>query len=437
MRRCGLLLVLAIAFCLPARAVIIDSGDGTGNTSAPTPDPGWMQVGFRGGLNAVYLGYGWVITAAHVGAGPIAINGTTYPDVPGSTVGMLHSGSTYSDLIAYRIHPYPRGLAALEIPTATPAVGANVVMIGWGLSRGAATQWNSGPTTYGGWNWGGLDEKRWGTNRVGAVLGFFEPETNVTDVSIGSFTTRSLVADFTESAPNHEGVVAVGDSGGAFFVKVGTVWKLGGISYALGPHVGQPASTSLYGNVTYASDLAYYRAQILAAARPCADGVDNDSDGPRDYPADPGCTWVGDLSELPDCGDGIDNDGDGAIDLADGFCGSPSDLREAPDADSDGVVDDEDDCASAPDFSQLDSDQDGYGNTCDADFDDNGVVGLSDYLTLGQAFGKTSASSGWNPEIDSNGDGVIGLADFLGFGGSFGRAPGPSGLACAGSVPCP
>jgi hypothetical protein len=433
MRRRALLLVLALALCLPARAVILDSGDGTGNTSAPTPDPGWKQVGLRGGLNGVYLGYGWVVTAAHVGAGPIAIAGTTYPDVPGSTVSIRHSGSTYADLIAYRIHPYPRGLAALEIPTTTPPVGANVVMIGWGMSRGAATSWQG----IGGWLWGAAGTKRWGTNRVGAVLGSLESETNVTDLSIGLTTTHSLVADFTESAPNHEAIVAVGDSGGGFFVKDGTVWKLGGISYALGTYIDQPPGTSLYDNVTYASDLSYYRAQILAAARPCADGVDNDLDGASDYPADPECTWVGDLSERADCDDGIDNDGDGAIDLADAYCGSAADLREAPDADSDGVVDEEDDCVSSPDFSQLDSDQDGYGNACDGDYDNNGMVGGSDFLVLARAFGQTPASPGWNPELDANGDGLIGAAEFLMLGGAFGKAPGPSGLACAGSVPCP
>ena len=256
MRRCALALLIAMALSLPAAAVLIDSGDGTGNTSAPAPDPGWTQVGYRAGLNGVYLGYGWVVTAAHVGTGPITIGGTTYPDLSGSTVSILHSGSTYADLIAFRIHPYPRGLAALEIPTTTPAVGVNAIMIGWGLNRGAATLWQATPSQqYGGWLWGSGTQKRWGTNQVGAILG--GPfATNVTNLSLGGFTTHSLVADFSEGAPNQEGIVAVGDSGGGFFVKVGSVWKRGGISYALGTWGDQPPSTSLYGNVTYASDLS-------------------------------------------------------------------------------------------------------------------------------------------------------------------------------------
>ena len=57
-----------------ASAVIIDSSDGTGNTAAPSPDPGWSYVGTRGGLTAVYLGDGWVLTANHVGAGDVTLS---------------------------------------------------------------------------------------------------------------------------------------------------------------------------------------------------------------------------------------------------------------------------------------------------------------------------------------------------------------------------
>ena len=51
--------------------MIIASGDGTGNTTAPADDPGFANVGNRGGLTGVYLGRRWVLTANHVGEGDI------------------------------------------------------------------------------------------------------------------------------------------------------------------------------------------------------------------------------------------------------------------------------------------------------------------------------------------------------------------------------
>ncbi len=432
MRLAAAALALAACAALPARAILIDSGNGTGNTSAPADDPGWSHVGLRGGLNAVYLGYGWVVTAAHVAPGPVAFGNTSYPHVPASYAVMNHSGTIQADLAVYRLDPYPYGLPALQIPTSPAPVGTDVVMIGIGRPRGPATQWMGS----GGWQWLVGVAKRWGTNEIGAVIDT-GPPVNTTDLVIGSLTTRSLVADFTQNAPGDEGIVTIGDSGGGFFVRDGSVWKLGGVSFALGTYAGQPADTSLYGNITYGADLSYYRAQVLAIARTCADGADNDSDAATDHPADPGCTWIGDLSERPDCDDGIDNDNDGLVDLADSYCASSSAPREEPDADSDGVTDAEDNCVVAANSSQLDTNQDGYGNACDGDFNDDGIVGGPDWLRLGPAFGAIVGSPAYDPELDTNGDGAIGGPEFLLLGASFALPPGPSGLACAGSPPCP
>ena len=55
--------------------MIIASGDGTGNTTAPADDPGFAHVGNRGGLTGVYLGRRWVLTANHVGEGDIELLG--------------------------------------------------------------------------------------------------------------------------------------------------------------------------------------------------------------------------------------------------------------------------------------------------------------------------------------------------------------------------
>ena len=38
-------LALALTLALAAQGVLIDSGDGTGNTGTPPDDPGWAHVG--------------------------------------------------------------------------------------------------------------------------------------------------------------------------------------------------------------------------------------------------------------------------------------------------------------------------------------------------------------------------------------------------------
>jgi len=68
----------------------------------------------------------------------------------------------------------------------------------------------------------------------------------------------------------------------------------------------------------------------------CNDGIDNNSNGKIDYPADPGCGSLWDTREdtlaivpLNQCNDGRDNDGDGKIDYpADPDCRSPHDADE-------------------------------------------------------------------------------------------------------------
>jgi hypothetical protein len=112
----------------------------------------------------------------------------------------------------------------------------------------------------------------------------------------------------------------------------------------------------------------------------------------------------------------------------------------AGDTDEDGLFDDEDNCitaANGPDAldrggnAQLDTDADGFGNLCDGDLNNSGQV---DFLDLGRL---KSQFFSVDPDSDLNGDGVV---DFLDLGlmkTLFFRPPGPSGLACAGTVPCP
>lgn len=105
------------------------------------------------------------------------------------------------------------------------------------------------------------------------------------------------------------------------------------------------------------------------------------------------------------------------------------------DSDTDGVVDPLDNCMYAPNGTQGDSDLDGYGNPCDSDFNNSGLVAGDDFLTFQTDF-NTSAPT-YNEQVDQNCSGLVAGDDFLTFQNNFNLPPGPSGLACAGTAPCP
>jgi hypothetical protein len=109
----------------------------------------------------------------------------------------------------------------------------------------------------------------------------------------------------------------------------------------------------------------------------------------------------------------------------------------APDQDQDGVEDPADNCLVVPNADQIDTNGDGFGNMCDADYDDNGIVSGGDIAVIASRFGYTNATPGFDPDHDRNSDGMITGGDIAYAGSQLGLAPGPSGLACAGTPPCP
>lgn len=94
----------------------------------------------------------------------------------------------------------------------------------------------------------------------------------------------------------------------------------------------------------------------------------------------------------------------------------------APDADGDGIADSMDNCTLSANPDQRDSNGDGFGNVCDADLDNNGVINVIDLGLLKLSFFSADA------DPDFNGDGAVNAIDLGIMKAAFFGAPGPSGL---------
>ena len=97
-------------------------------------------------------------------------------------------------------------------------------------------------------------------------------------------------------------------------------------------------------------------------------------------------------------------------------------FKSIPDSDADGILDSMDNCTQVPNPSQCDGDNDGYGNNCDADFNNDLIVNNLDIGPFRAGFGTT------NPLTDLNCDGITNNLDVGPLRAMFGKPPGPSGL---------
>jgi hypothetical protein len=75
-------------------------------------------------------------------------------------------------------------------------------------------------------------------------------------------------------------------------------------------------------------------------------------------------------------------------------------IAVAADNDSDGVPDSLDNAPEKTNPGQEDTDGDGYGNICDADFDNNDQVDMQDYNAFRNAWGNSG--SGLNEDLNSD-----------------------------------
>lgn len=282
--RFGLGLVLA-AGAGEMRAVILADLDGTQNTTAPTDDPGWANVGSTGVYLGAFGGGYWVLTAAHVGPTTITLSTGTFTPVANSGVNVRNPDNSTSDLLLYRLSADP-GLPSLTLASSAPANGSAVTTIGAGRNRdaglsywsvdtngnpsgnqsGNAWIWTSLPNATGatasGYAWAAGSTLRHGTNQIDGS----------TVYNIGTGDTTAFTATFDAVSGDSQG--ATGDSGGAVFYKNGSTWELVGIMGAIGTYNNQPSGTAVFGNTTlYASVPAYYSTIVSAIPEPAEAGL--------------------------------------------------------------------------------------------------------------------------------------------------------------------
>ena len=92
------------------------------------------------------------------------------------------------------------------------------------------------------------------------------------------------------------------------------------------------------------------------------------------------------------------------------------------DTDGDGIPDVRDNCLLVKNPLQTDTDGDGFGNACDADLNNDGIVNFADLALMKRVFFTS------DPDADLNGDGVVNFSDLAILKAAFFKPPGPGAI---------
>jgi hypothetical protein len=114
-------------------------------------------------------------------------------------------------------------------------------------------------------------------------------------------------------------------------------------------------------------------------------------------------------------------DGRVLVRLSDSDGGITQAATDEIDTDGDGVPDSRDNCINVANPNQKDSDSDGYGDACDADANNDGIVNSLDLAAVRNSFGTRGVT-----RADLNGDGVVNALDLATVRRLFATRPGPS-----------
>ncbi len=91
------------------------------------------------------------------------------------------------------------------------------------------------------------------------------------------------------------------------------------------------------------------------------------------------------------------------------------------DMDQDLIPDALDNCKATANVLQTDSDNDGYGNQCDCDLDNNGIVDAADYWRWRMLVTIDPATELWNAAVDFNENGIADADDYTIFNSRYGQ----------------
>jgi hypothetical protein len=276
-------------------------------------DPGWANaVPTINFFNGIYIGDGWVLSAAHTAPYPynpqndgikFEVGGTQYLAIPNQNklisnpTGVAGLTNPTADLRLVRVET-DVNLPSLSIASQPLGVNDEVVFIGSGVVRSGVEShysvntstvpdtWTEVPSggTYHGYVSNGAG-KRWGTNRVEndqTVFGSSENDANIT-VNVSSRTIANVVRYDQGSGNDFELQAVGGDSGTGVFHKRNGQWELAGVVIAnyifdgqsykyTGPPPRPPGAPpqdfntsntlAIYGNATAFADLSSYADQI-------------------------------------------------------------------------------------------------------------------------------------------------------------------------------
>jgi hypothetical protein len=216
--------------------------------------PYWRYVGQIERSTGVYLGSGYVLTAAHVGAGIFrTCDGGLYPVVTGSVHYFRNRDGSTADLCLFRIQMKPgdplEKLPTMPLSTMPPRRGRELLMVAGGAS------WKPGQP---GFAWGDDYRVRWGLNSIEEIYSVPMPTQNY--MSFGFATRFDAVGNQCQAAP--------GDSGGAafHFNPRERRWELAGVIVAVDSDFG----AAKFGNQTYIADPVLFRRDLasLMGSRP-------------------------------------------------------------------------------------------------------------------------------------------------------------------------